>query len=80
MLTVAVASGDLTSSAQLLAGLEQTGRVKSVKQWTIPTDRLPDSPESLPEVVFLDLNRDPEPFFVFAAQLRRVRPSIRLVA
>jgi len=80
MLTIAVASGDLTSSAQLLAGLEQTGRVKSVKQWTIPTDRLPDSPESLPEVVFLDLNRDPEPFFVFAAQLRRVRPSIRLVA
>lgn len=80
MLTVAVASSDLTSSAQLLASLEQTGKVKSVKQWTIPANRLPDASETLPEVVFLDLNRSPEPFLQFAAQLRRAWPAVKLVA
>ena len=80
MLTVAIASGDMTSSAQLLASLEQTGMVKSVKQWMIPAEKLPDSAETLPDVVFLDLSRDPEPYFVFGAQLRRIRPAVKLVA
>lgn len=80
MLTVAVASSDLASSAQLLASLEQTGKVKSVKQWTIPTDRLPDADETLPDIVFLDMNRGPEPFLQFAAQLRRAWPAVKLVA
>src|SRR5271155_4536764 len=80
MLTVAIASSDMASSAQLLASLQQTGLVKSVKQWAIPADKLPDSAELLPDVVFLDLSRDPEPYFQFGAQLRRVRPSIKLVA
>ena len=80
MLTVAIASGDVASSAQLLASLQQTGLVKSVKQWAIPADKLPDSAELLPDVVFLDLSRDPEPYFSFAAQLRRVRPAVKLIA
>ncbi|MFY9532095.1 MAG: hypothetical protein WBC04_21455 [Candidatus Acidiferrales bacterium] len=80
MLTVGIASGDLTSSAQLLASLEQTGLVRSIRQWSIPGEKLPDSAEPLPEIVFLDLSRDPEPYFVFGAHLRRVRPAIKLVA
>jgi pilus assembly protein CpaE len=80
MLTVAVASSDLTSSAQLLASLEQTGKVKSVKQWTIPTDRMPDANETVPDVVILDMNRSPEPFLQFAAQLRRAWPAVKLIA
>jgi pilus assembly protein CpaE len=80
MLTAAIASSDLTSSAQLLAGLEQTGLVSSVLQWTVPADRLPDSTDSMPDVVFLDLARDPDPFFVFANQLRRIKPSVKLIA
>jgi pilus assembly protein CpaE len=80
MLTVAIASGDMASSAQLLAVLQQTGLVKSVKQWSIPADRLPDSAEALPDVVILDLARDPDPYFLFAAQLRRARPTMKLVA
>ena len=62
MLNAAIASSDLASSAQLLASLEQTGKVKSVKQWTIPTDRMPDTSEAVPDVVFLDLARNPDPF------------------
>jgi pilus assembly protein CpaE len=80
MLTVAVASGEMTSSAQLLASLQQTGLVRSVKQWSIPADKVPESHEALPDVVFLDLGRDPQPFFAFGAQLRRLRPAIKLVA
>jgi pilus assembly protein CpaE len=80
MLTVAIASGDMGSSAQLLASLQQTGLVKSVRQWTIPMDKLPDSTEPLPDVVFLDLTRDPEPYFQFGTQLRRARPTMKLVA
>jgi len=80
MLKVAIASSDLTSSAQLLAGLEQTGLVSTVFQWTIPSDRIPDSAEEMPDVVFLDLAREPEPFFAFATQIRRMRPSLKLIA
>ena len=71
MLTVAIASGDAASSAQLLASLQQTGLVKSVKQWAVPADKLPDPVDSLPEVVFLDLARDPEPYFQLGAQIHR---------
>jgi pilus assembly protein CpaE len=80
MLTVAIASGDPASSAQLLASLQQTGLVKSVKQWAVPADKLPDSTDSLPEVVFLDLSRDPEPYFQLGAQIHRARPAVKLVA
>ena len=55
MLTAAIASSDLTSSAQLLASLEQSGVVKSVVQWTVPAERIPDSANKIPEIVFLDL-------------------------
>jgi pilus assembly protein CpaE len=80
MLTVAIASGDPASSAQLLANLQQTGLVKSVKQWAVPAEKLPDSADSLPEVVFLDLSRDPEPYFQLGAQIHRARPAVKLVA
>jgi pilus assembly protein CpaE len=80
MLTAAIASSDLTSSAQMLAGLEQTGLVSSVLQWVVPADRMPDSSEGMPDVVFLDLARDPDPFFLFANQLRRIKPAIKLIA
>jgi pilus assembly protein CpaE len=80
MLTAAIASSDLTSSAQLLASLEQTGAIKSVAQWTIPAEQWLDAASEWPDIVFLDLARDPEPFFAFAAQLRRARPGIKVIA
>ena len=80
MLSVAIASGDPSSSAQLVASLEQTGMVSSIRQWSIPMDRLPETPENMPDVVFLDLGRDAEPYFSFAALLRRVHPATKLIA
>jgi len=80
MLTVAIASGDMSSSAELLASLQQTGLVKTVKQWPVPAERIPDAADSLPDVVFLDLARDPEPYFALGTQIRRVRQTVKLVA
>jgi pilus assembly protein CpaE len=80
MLTVAIASGDMASSAQLLASLEQTGLVRSVKQWSVPADKLPESGDAMPDIVFLDLARDPEPYFQLGAQIHRARPAVKLVA
>ena len=59
MITAAIASGDKTSAAQLLAALEQTGMVASIKQWSIPAEKLPDAAENLPDIIFLDLARVP---------------------
>ena len=80
MLTAAIASGDASSAAQLLACLEQSGLVKSVKQWSVSGDKVPESADSLPDVVFLDLPRDPDPCFAFGANLRRISSAVKLVA
>jgi pilus assembly protein CpaE len=80
MLTAGIASGDKSGSAQLLAGLQQTGMVSSVKEWAIPTEQLPDPSEAVPDIVLLDLGREAEPYFAFGAHLRRIQPTVRLVA
>ncbi|MGB6430156.1 MAG: hypothetical protein WBF06_06190 [Candidatus Acidiferrales bacterium] len=80
MLTAGIASGDKSGSAQLLAGLQQTGMVSSVKEWAIPAEQLPDAGEAVPDIVLLDLGREPEPYFAFGAHLRRIQPTTRLVA
>ena len=81
MLTAAIVSGDPSSAAQLLASLQQTGLVSSsIKQWMLPADKMPDAGEVIADIVLLDLARDPEPYFAFGTQLRRMRPSVRLIA
>ncbi|HVB55823.1 MAG TPA: hypothetical protein VNE63_05230 [Candidatus Acidoferrales bacterium] len=80
MLTAAIVSSDPASSAQLLASLQQTGLVSSVKQWTIPGETAPEAGEVIADIVLLDLTRDPELFFAFGTQIRRLRPSVRLIA
>ena len=80
MLTLGIASGEPTSLAQLVAALQQTGMVKSIKQWVIPAAKMPDTAEAVPDVVLLDLGRDAGPFFAWGAQLRRARPTTRLIA
>lgn len=81
MLTAAIVSGETSSAAQLVATLQQTGLVNpSIRQWIIPGDKFPEPGESIADIVLLDLARDPEPYFAFGAQLRRIRPSVRLIA
>jgi pilus assembly protein CpaE len=82
MLTVGIASADAKTSGSLHACLVQTGLVKSVAEWVSFSrgnwQLGPDEP--VPDVVVLDLALDPDPYFAFAAQLRKLRPTIRIVA
>jgi pilus assembly protein CpaE len=80
MVTVGVASSDVVSSAQLVIALQQTGLVQSIKEWTLPAAKTPDTAEGVPDVVLLDLGRETHPFFVFSALVRRIRPTTKLIA
>ncbi len=82
MLTAGIASIDSRSSGALHASLRQTGLVESVTEWVAPSRggwQL-GLGESVPDVVLLDLSVDPEPYFAFAAELKRMRPTTRIVA
>jgi hypothetical protein len=65
MLTAGIVIGDSMSAPPLLAALQQTGLVGSIKQWLLASDRLPEGGEPIPDVIVLDLGRDPEPLFGF---------------
>lgn len=80
MLTAAIASSDASSSAQLLARLQQNGLVSSVQQWTVHSDKPHELAGILPDVVLLDLGRDPAPFFALAAQIRKMQHTVHIVA
>src|SRR5215472_1184124 len=80
MLTAAIASSDPKSSARLLASLEQSGLVGSIKQWLMPMEKLPDSNDQVPDIVFLDLSHDHDAFFSFGTQLRRIHPATKIIA
>jgi len=80
MLTAAVVSRNSKSSASLQATLQQTGLVASVTSWDPNPERYPATGEPVPDVIMLDLSDDPEPFFNFAAHIRRHRPTVHVVA
>ena len=80
MLTAAIVSTEAASSAALLKTLQQTGLVYSVREWKPSVQGQFGPGESLPDLVLLDIIRDPESHFAFAAHLRRVRPTIRIIA
>jgi pilus assembly protein CpaE len=79
MLTASVASVVPKNGSYLRACLEQTGLVKTIAEWGVDPNRHPGPGESVPDVVIIDLTRELEPCFEFAAHLRRLRPSVCLV-
>jgi pilus assembly protein CpaE len=80
MVTVTIASNDAASFAQLLAALQQTGHVRSVRHWNVSTEKFPDVGDMYPDVLILDLSRDPENFFALASHIRHLRPAVKVVA
>jgi pilus assembly protein CpaE len=79
MLTASVASVVSKNGSYLRACLEQTGLVKSISEWGIEPARHPAPGELVPDVVLIDLTRELESCFEFAAHLRKLRPSVCLV-
>lgn len=80
MLTAAVVSRDSKGSASLRASLQQTGLVASVVPWDLDQDHHPAPGETVPDVVLLDLAEELEPFFNFAAHVRRQRANVHIIA
>lgn len=80
MLTAAIASGDATSYAQLLASLQQVGLISSIQQWTVHADKPPEVTGLIPDVILLDLGRDAAPFLILAAQIRKMQPTVHIIA
>jgi pilus assembly protein CpaE len=80
MLTAAIASSDATTSAQLLASLQQVGLASSIQLWTVRPDKPLEVTGIIPDVVLLDLGRDPIPFLALAAQVRKLQPAVHLIA
>lgn len=80
MLTAAIVSTDAANSSALQKCLQQTGYVYSVREWSVSILSQLVSGESLPDLVLLDISRETETLFAFAAHLRRLRPTIRIIA
>jgi len=82
MLTAAIVSTDIASSGHLQACLQQTGLVASVREWEPSPKRHPSPTESVPDIVLLDL-ADPcdiHSHFAFASHVRRLRPTVLVLA
>jgi pilus assembly protein CpaE len=60
--------------------LQQSGSITEVAVWTPDPELYPATGEPVPDIILLDLGEDPEPFFAFAAHLRRERPTVHIVA
>lgn len=82
MINVAIASGNPKSAAQLRAALQQSGLVESVTEWNPSSngDWQVHSKENVPEIVILDMDRDPNAFFLLALHVRRLRPTVNVIA
>jgi pilus assembly protein CpaE len=80
MLTAAVLSGNSESCSALQVNLQQTGLVHTVRGWTGPLLSHPGQGEGIPDLVLLDIDADPAGFFAAAANLRRLKPTVLIIA
>jgi pilus assembly protein CpaE len=83
MWSAAVAANDSANAGYLRACLQQTGQVDSVSEWkpseTGEWQLRPGEP--IPDIVVLGMSRDSlQASFALAAQLRRARPTVHIVA
>jgi pilus assembly protein CpaE len=80
MLTAAVVATDAKSTSYLRACVEQTGLTESVVEWAPSIEQHPQPGESIPDVVVLDLAGGTEVSLEFSAHLRRLRPTVCIIA
>lgn len=80
MLTAAVVAQDAKSTSYLRACVEQTGLIESVLEWIPSADQHPQPGESVPDVVLIDLAGGTETCLEFSAHLRRLRPTVCVIA
>ena len=80
MLTAVIVTTEPGGANSLRAALHETGLIYSVGEWRPEPESHPRGGELIPDVAVLDLPHNPETYFSFAAHLRRLRPTLRIVA
>jgi pilus assembly protein CpaE len=80
MLTAAVVATDAKSTSYLRACIEQTGLTESVVEWAPSPEQHPGPGESIPDVVLLDLAGGTEVSLEFGSHIRRLKPSVVVIA
>src|ERR1043166_6399353 len=80
MLTSAVASADVRTGGSMRACLEQTGLVHSVSEWSVSPEQHPGAGGAVPDIVLLDFSIQMDAAFAFASHLRRLRPTVCIIA
>ena len=82
MLTAAVVTHDVDSIVGMRSSLQETGLVSAVLDW--PLERNGDwrrhASDPLPDVVLMDISEDVDYCFAMAGQLRRLRPTVYIIA
>lgn len=80
MLTMGVVSLDTKNSPALMAMLQQTGLVQPIAQWDLMAGEGPTSRAAVPDVVLVEIGRDPKFPLEFAARLNRLNPAACIIA
>ncbi len=79
-LTAAVFSADRTSRSHFCVCLEQTGLVRSLREWGLPADVYTDPIKGALDVALLDLSPDTESSLSFASTLHQLHPGAFIIA
>jgi pilus assembly protein CpaE len=80
MLTAGVGSLDAKTGAGLVVALQQTGLVQAVTEFDLRAETLPASESAVPDVLLVDLGRDPTVPLRLAEHLHGLRPSVCIIA
>lgn len=79
LLSTAIVSAEGNNRDSLRACLQQTGMVQTVQDWN-PSEKQVNGKDSAVDIVLLDLSQGSESCFSFAGYLRKIYPTIHIIA
>lgn len=80
LLSTAIVSAEGSNRDSLRACLQQTGMVQSVQDWSLSEEKQSLANDSAVDIVLLDLSQRSEACLAFASYLRKIHPSVHIVA
>jgi len=80
LLSTAIVSAEGNNRDSLRACLQQTGMVQTVQDWSLSADKQPALKDAVVDIVLLDLTQGSEACFSFASYLRKIHPTVHVVA
>ncbi|MGH9789552.1 MAG: cellulose synthase operon protein YhjQ/BcsQ [Candidatus Acidiferrales bacterium] len=80
LLSTAIVSAEGNNRDSLRACLQQTGMVQTVQDWSLSAEKQLALKDSVVDIVLLDLSQGSEACFSFASYLRKIYPTVHVVA